>query len=257
MGRITALVYGGIAYVIFLFAFLYAIGFVENAVVPKTIDSGAAGGVVAALIVNALLLGLFAIQHSVMARPAFKRRWTRIVPQPVERSTYVLLSSLILLLIFWQWRPMLGVVWRSDAGVLRALLYALSMVGWLIVLLSTFMINHFDLFGLRQVYTYARQTPDAPLTFTTRWLYTFVRHPIMLGFIIAFWAAPTMTAGHLLFAIMTTGYILVALQFEEHDLRSAFGQTYAAYQQDVRMLVPLPKGAHHGDGEPSAKPTMG
>lgn len=257
MGRITALVYGGIAYIIFLVAFLYAIGFVENAAVPKTIDSGSAGGVIAALIVNALLLGLFAVQHSVMARPAFKRQWMRIVPQPVERSTYVLLSSLILLLIFWQWRPMLGVVWRSDDSGIRALLYALSIVGWLMVLLSTFMINHFELFGLRQVYTHARQAPTAPLSFTTRWLYTVVRHPIMLGFIIAFWAAPTMTTGHLLFAVATTGYILIALQFEEHDLRATFGQTYVAYQQEVRMLVPLPKGTQHGDGETSAKPTMG
>jgi len=257
MGRIAALVYGGIAYVIFLVAFLFAIGFVENAVVPKTIDSGTEGGVVAALIINALLLGLFAVQHSVMARPAFKRRWTRLVPQPVERSTYVLLSSLILILIFWQWRPMLGGVWRADNSAVRALIFALSLVGWLMVLLSTFMINHFDLFGLRQVYAHAKQTPPPPLAFTTRWLYTFVRHPIMLGFIIAFWATPTMTTGHLLFAVATTGYILIALQFEERDLRNTFGQTYVAYQQEVRMLVPLPKGTHHGDGEPSVKPTMG
>jgi protein-S-isoprenylcysteine O-methyltransferase Ste14 len=203
-----------------------------------------------ALPIDVLLLGLFAVQHSVMARPAFKRRWTRLVPPPVERSTYVLLTYAVMALLFWQWRPLLGVIWKADSGAIREVLYAVSLFGWLIVLCATFMINHFDLFGLRQVVAYARNAPLAPLTFTTRWLYRVVRHPIMLGFIIAFWAAPTMTAGHLLFAIATTGYILVALQLEEHDLRQTYGATYTAYQRDVPMLVPLPKrGAQPTENE--------
>jgi protein-S-isoprenylcysteine O-methyltransferase Ste14 len=245
MGRILAAVYGFACYVIFLGIFLYAIGFVENAIVPKAIDSGAASGAGAALLVDVLLLGLFAVQHSVMARPAFKRRWTRIVPASIERSTYVLLTCAVMALLFWQWRPLLGIIWKADSGALRGLLYGISLLGWLIVLCATFMINHFDLFGLRQVVAYARNAPLAPLPFTSRWFYRIVRHPIMLGFIVAFWATPTMTVGHLLFAIATTGYILVALQFEEHDLRQTFGERYMAYQQDVRMLLPLPKGGAH------------
>jgi methanethiol S-methyltransferase len=245
MGRMLAVVYGFVCYAIFLGIFLYAIGFVENAVVPKPIDFRTASGTGTALLVDMLLLGLFAVQHSAMARPAFKRRWTRIIPAPIERSTYVLLTCAVMALLFWQWRPLLGIVWKADSGTLRALLYGISLLGWLIVLCATFMINHFDLFGLRQVVAYARNAPLAPLPFTTRWLYRIVRHPIMLGFIIAFWAAPTMTVGHLLFAIATTGYILVALQLEEHDLRQTFGERYVAYQQEVRMLLPLPNGGAH------------
>jgi methanethiol S-methyltransferase len=255
MGRMLAAAYGFCCYILFLGIFLYSIAFVENAVVPKTIDSGAAAARGVALLIDLLLLGLFAVQHSVMARPAFKRRWTRIVPPPIERSTYVLLTCAVMALLFWQWRPLLGVIWKADNTGVRGVLYAISLVGWLVVLCATFMINHFDLFGLRQVVAYARNAPLASLSFTTRWLYRVVRHPIMLGFIIAFWAAPTMTAGHLLFAIATTGYILVALQLEEHDLRQTYGATYTAYQRDVRMLVPLPKrGAQSSETETHPTP---
>ncbi len=254
MGRILAAVYGFVCYGIFLGVLFYSVCFVENVAVPKTIDVGAASAPGVALLIDVLLLGLFAVQHSVMARPAFKRRWTRIVPAPVERSTYVLFTCVVMALLFWQWRPLTGIVWKADNAGVRGLLYGVSLLGWLIALFATFMINHFDLLGLRQVVTFARNAPLTPLPFTTRWLYRLVRHPLMLGFIIAFWAAPTMTVGHLLFAVATTGYILVALQLEEHDLRQVFGETYSAYQREVRMLIPLPKaGAHAPDAE--AQPT--
>ena len=242
MAQILTLVYGFVAYAVFLGAFLYAIGFVGNIVVPKSIDSGTTFPLMETLVTNVLLLTLFAVQHSVMARPAFKRWWTRIVPKQVERSTYVLLASLILLLLFWQWRPISGVVWDARSTMLGALLLGLFGVGWLIVLLSTFMINHFDLFGLRQVTLYFQRRPYTPVAFMTRGLYKIVRHPIMLGFLIAFWATPMMTLGHLLFAVITTAYILVALQLEEHDLLEAHRSTYEGYRRETSMLVPLPKG---------------
>ena len=242
MAQFLTLVYGFVAYLVFLGAFLYAIGFVGNIVVPKSIDSGTTVPLMEALVVNVLLLTLFAVQHSVMARPAFKRWWTRIVPKQVERSTYVLLASSILLLLFWQWRPIPGVVWDARSTVLGPVLLGLFGVGWLIVLLSTFMINHFDLFGLRQVTLYFQRRPYAPVSFVTRGLYKIVRHPIMLGFLIAFWATPVMTLGHLMFAAVTTAYILVALQLEEHDLLEADRPTYERYRRETPMLIPLSKG---------------
>ena len=242
MSQFLTLLYGFVAYAVFLVAFLYAIGFVGNIVVPKSIDSGPQGSLMGAVVINALLLTLFAIQHSVMARPAFKRWWIRIVPKPIERSTYVLLASAILLVLFWQWRPIPGVVWDAGSTTLAAVLTGLFGIGWLIVLLSTFMINHFDLFGLRQVTLHFQRRPYTPVSFMTRGLYKFVRHPIMLGFLIAFWATPVMTFGHLMFAAVTTAYILVALQLEEHDLLEADRQTYEQYRRETSMLIPLPRG---------------
>lgn len=241
MGRTLAFAYGAVSYLIFFVTFLYAVGFVGNLVVPKSIDSGdPASSFGSALLINILLLSIFAIQHSVMARPAFKRWWTQFVPKPVERSTYVLLASLALILLFWQWRPMTAVVWNIENAIGLYLLLALFFLGWVMVLLSTFMINHFDLFGLRQVYLYQKGQEYTDLGFRTPFLYGFVRHPIMLGFIVAFWATPRMTTGHLLFAIVTTVYILVAIQLEERDIVAAHGEAYEDYRRQVSMLVPLP-----------------
>lgn len=238
MKRLLIIGYGGISYVVFLAAFLYSVGFVGNLLVPRSIDNGIAAATMEALIVDVVLLGLFAVQHSVMARPAFKRRWTRLIPSAVERSTYVLLSSLVLFLLFWQWRTMPAIIWNVSWEPGRIGLYALFWTGWIIVLTSTFMINHFDLFGLRQTYLAWRKKAYTDLEFRTTMLYRLVRHPLMLGFIVAFWATPTMSAGHLLFAAVTTAYILAVLPIEERDLGKALGDEYSRYRTRVPMLIP-------------------
>jgi len=239
MGRIIGFLYGLVAYLVFLGAFLYAIGFVTNLWVPKTIDTGSDVPIDEALVINILLMSLFAIQHSVMARPVFKKWWTQFVPVSVERSTYVLLASLALILLFWQWRPIPTIVWQIADPQTAMLVLGLSLFGWLLVLVSTVLINHFELFGLQQVVAnLSGRTMPEPL-FKTPSLYKFVRHPIYLGFIIAFWATPTMTAGHLLFAVTTTIYILVGIFLEERDLVELFGDDYRRYRQRVAALVPL------------------
>ena len=236
MGRVLALAYGAISYLLFFGTFLYAIGFVGNLVVPKSIDSGASGAM--AMVVNLVLLSIFAVQHSVMARPGFKAWWTQYVAKSVERSTYVLLSSLALMLLFWKWQPLGGVVWSVENQIGAGVLLALFALGWLIVLLSTFMIGHFELFGLTQVYENLKGRVPAAAEFKEPGFYKLVRHPIMLGFIIAFWATPVMTVGHLLFAAVTTTYILIALQLEERDLVAMLGNSYADYKARVPMLIP-------------------
>lgn len=241
MGRILAFLYGAVSYLIFFVTFLYAIGFVGNVFVPKSVDSGTAGPFTPSLLVDAVLLGLFAIQHSAMARPAFKKAWTKIVPQAIERSTYVLLASLVLALLFWQWRPIPEVVWSVKNPAASMVLQVIFFAGWALVLLSTFLIGHFDLFGLRQVYLYWVGKAHPESGFKTPGLYKIVRHPIMLGFIIAFWATPRMTIGHLVFAVVTTVYILIAVQIEERDLTNLHGDTYRKYKQEVSMLIPLPR----------------
>jgi protein-S-isoprenylcysteine O-methyltransferase Ste14 len=232
------LLYGVICYAVFLATILYAIGFVGNFVVPKAIDSPATLDTAPALLIDLALLTLFALQHSAMARPAFKRWWTRLVPEAAERSTYVLFSSIALILLFVFWQPLGGTVWTVEDPSARTLLYAGFGFGWALVFLATFLINHFDLFGLRQVWLHFRGRPYTPLPFRTPGPYRLLRHPLYLGFLFAYWCTPTMTVTHLLFAIATTAYILVAIQFEEHDLVRAL-PGYAAYRRKVPMLLPF------------------
>ena len=241
MKKVLFLFYGVASYVIFFATFCYAVGFVSTLSVPKHIDSVPQSPLGYAFLVNAGLLSLFAVQHSVMARPAFKQWWTKFVPDPIERSTYVLLASLCLLLLFRFWQPIGGIVWQVESEVMQRILISVCLFGFGIVLVSTFLINHFDLFGLRQVWFYFIGKKYEPLPFRTPFFYKHVRHPLYLGFIIAFWATPSMTAAHLLFAIMTTGYMLAAIRFEENDLVKHFGEKYREYKRSAPMLIPFTK----------------
>lgn len=236
--RMLAFVYGVACYLAFFATFLYAIGFIGNFWVPKSMDSGPQMPLSSALAINIALLGLFAVQHSVMARPWFKAAWTKIVPEPVERSTYVLFSSLALILLFWKWQPLGGVVWSVDGMVERVALNTLYALGWITILVATFLINHFDLFGLRQVWLYLIGKPYTGLPFATPGLYRYVRHPLYVGWFLVFWAAPVMTVTHLIFAIATTAYILIAIQFEERDLMKMHRE-YAEYRRRVPMVLPV------------------
>ena len=239
-------IYGIVSYALGVASLLYLICFLGNIVVPKTIDSAPVGGVAPAVLVDLILVALFAFQHSLMARPGFKERWTRIVPKAAERSTYVLLTGLVLALLCWQWQPIAGVVWNVEGAVGKGLLQALFWLGWVILFAATFMINHFDLFGLRQVYLRLKDQPYRPVPFVEVALYRFVRHPIMLGLLIGLWATPSMSVGHLLFAAATTIYIFIGIFLEEHDTRQALGEDYETYRRQTRMIVPLPRRKAQG-----------
>ncbi len=240
MAGLFAILYGVAAYGAFFFTILYAIGFVGNLVAPKSIDIGGGGPLLESLAINVALLGLFAVQHSAMAREGFKRAWTKVVPKPIERSTYVLFSSFVLPLLFWQWRPITGPVWTVSNPAGMAVLHIAFWFGWVLLFASSFMISHFELFGLTQVFArLTRRELPAP-RFHTPMLYQHVRHPLYLGFLIAFWATPDMTIGHLVFAVACTGYILIAVQFEERDLIRLFGDQYRRYRAQVGMLLPMP-----------------
>ena len=244
MNRFLAISYGAVSYVLFLVVFVYAILFVGDVAVPRSVDNAVSASPLAAVAIDLVLLTLFALQHSVMARPAFKRWLTRYVPAAIERSTYVLAASLVLALLLWQWRSIPAVVWEVSSTPARLAVWALFWLGWGIVLASTFMISHFELFGLRQVFAVWRGEPQRETGFRTTLFYRVVRHPLNLGFIVAFWAAPTMTAGHLLFAAVTTGWILLAMQLEERDLVAALGTRYVEYRRRVPMLIPGCAGAN-------------
>ena len=253
--RVMFAVYGVICYVIFFGTFLYAIGFIGGFATPTTLDGPATMPALTALAINAGLLALFAVQHSVMARPWFKARWTRIVPDPIERSTYVLLSSLALILLFAYWQPMGGVVWAVADPVGRIVLYSLFAFGWALVLVATFLINHFDLFGLRQVWLYLTGRPYTHPSFGTPLLYRIVRHPLYVGWFFAFWMTPTMTVAHLVFAVATTVYILLAIQFEERDLVTYHGQAYEDYRRRVPMLIPFSRKQQQPSARAAVSPT--
>lgn len=248
MRRIAIALYGLVAYVCFLAVFLYMIGFVWNIGVPKGIDAGEPGLWVVGLIVNAFLLSLFGLQHSIMARPGFKRWWTRYIPKAMERSTYVLMASAILGFAMWAWQPLPYVLWDLEGSVAGNALFSISVVGWLLVLVSTFNIDHFQLFGLKQVLFFLLRRKIPAPDFVVRGFYHLVRHPLMLGFLIAFWATPKMTLGHLEFAMVMTGYILIALRYEERDLVDELGQAYRDYQKSTPMLNPLGNVLGHGEG---------
>lgn len=247
-GRIAVFCYGVICYAIFFATFLYLAGFIGNVLVPTSIDGPPRVGMLRGLFTDLALLGLFAVQHSVMARPAFKRWWTRFVPQAAERSTYVLFSSLALIVMFAFWEPLGGQVWSLDGHAGRNLMWVAFAAGWLLVLIATFLINHFDLFGLRQVWLNLVGRPYTTLRFATPWLYRRVRHPLYVGWLLAFWATPTMTLTHLVFALALTAYILVAIRYEERDLIEVHGESYRRYREQVPMLVPRPGKVAHGAG---------
>lgn len=242
LGGIVSFIYGIATYLLFLVTFLYAVAFVGDLPVPRTIDNGGpVSASASAIVTDLLLLGLFAIQHSVMARRGFKRWWTRYVPPSIERTTYVLFASLALLLLYWQWRPIPAVVWTVGHPA-NILIWVVFWLGWAIVLLSTFLISHFELFGLAQVYALLRNRAMASPVFKTPFLYRWVRHPLYLGFLLAFWASPRMTYGHALFTVATTGYILIGIFLEERDLIALFGDRYRRYRAEVSMLFPLSVG---------------
>ncbi len=241
LSRALVFLYGLMAYASFLVVFLYAMGFCGNWFVPKSLDSGVARPLIPSLLINAGLLIVFVLQHTIMARPAFKRWWTTVIPRSIERSTYVLAASASLGLVFWQWRPLPAVLWDFGPGFGWWMTTALSLLGWAIVLLASFMVSHFDLFGLRQVWFRLLNRPYRPVGFRLVGLYKLIRHPLMLGFLIAFWATPVMTVGHLAFSLLVTGYIAMGLWFEERDLIAEHGQSYLAYRRNVRGLVPLPR----------------
>jgi protein-S-isoprenylcysteine O-methyltransferase Ste14 len=252
IGRVAPFIYGIASYLVFLCSINYAVFFIGNYLVPKSIDVGPESGLAQSILIDIVLLGMFALQHSIMARPAFKRWWTTIIPASCERSTYVLISSLLLILIFWQWRPIVTTIWVVE-GWPAAMLTVISWIGWLTALTSTYMIDHFELFGLRQVFDALRGAAARVLPFKTPLLYRLVRHPLMLGFLLVFWATPHMTAGHLLFAVMTTGYILVGVRLEERDLVAQFGVSYEQYRRRVPMLVPRLLGGSRLVRQPRAE----
>jgi len=242
MKKLIIFLYGILSYLVFLVAFLYAIGFVGNLMVPKSIDSGTESTVMQAILINVVLLSIFAIQHTIMARPIFKKWWNSIVGPAAERSTFVLLSSLALILMYWKWVPIKSIIWQVENEIIILVINGIFVLGWLIVLLSTFMINHFHLFGLKQIYDNMQNRDISGLKFRKQSLYKLVRHPIMLGFIIAFWATPVMTTGHLLFSVVTTLYIFIAVKYlEEPDLKDAIGAPYEEYQKEVPMIIPFIK----------------
>lgn len=243
MSKILSFTYGLIAYAAFLIAILYAIGFVGSFVVPKNINSGTAGPIGISILINAFLLALFAIQHTIMARPGFKKWWTQITPVQIERSTFVLIASLILLLLYWQWRPMPTVLWSVDNAVGKSILVAINLLGWALVFYSSFLIDHFDLFGLRQVYLYLVGKEYTHPIFRKISLYKRIRHPLMLGFLLAFWSTPLMSLGHLLFSGLTTAYIFIGIQFEERDLLQHLGEDYTRYRKETPMVLPTKWGA--------------
>lgn len=250
MGRVLAFLYGVLCYVVTMATFAYSMGYLANYFVPRSIDSGTPDSLVRSLVINGMLMSLFAIQHSVMARKGFKDRWTKVIPEPVERSTYILSASLVVIVMMWQWRPMPQVIWNIESEAGRILIIAVYLAGWAILFLGTFLINHFDFFGLRQVYLHLTRRERSELPFRTPALYRFVRHPIMLGTLIAFWAAPRMTAGHLLFAAASTLYILVGIRFEERDLVRVHGSAYEEYRRRVPMLLPGGKRKEKRDAAP-------
>jgi protein-S-isoprenylcysteine O-methyltransferase Ste14 len=251
MGRIAAFIYGAATYLLMFVTFLYLFAFLANMWVPKGVDDGVAAPFVLALLINIGLIVLFGVQHSVMARPGFKKWWTRIVPTSIERSTYVLISTLLFILLFWAWQPMTAVIWDVEAPWAQAAVWSVFALGIILLFASTFVINHFDLFGLRQIWLNLTEKPYTYLKFKVTFFYKFVRHPLYVGWLMIFWATPQMTVGHLLLAIGMSAYILIAIRYEERDLVKFHGETYREYQRTVPMLIPSP-GKVHDTVKPSA-----